>query len=58
MMYIIDEASAIPDEIWNSANTCCGHASDCAVHSEPAYPAGDCTCGYAVWDVVEKEKQI
>jgi hypothetical protein len=21
------------------------HASDCAVHSEPAYPAGDCNCG-------------
>ncbi len=24
---------------------CCGHRSDCAVHSEPAYPAGECTCG-------------
>mgnify|MGYP000399704532 FL=1 len=21
------------------------HASDCAVHSEPAYPAGECNCG-------------
>ena len=21
------------------------HWSDCAVHSEPAYPAGDCDCG-------------
>lgn len=26
-------------------NGCCGHASDCAVHSEPAYPAGPCDCG-------------
>lgn len=23
----------------------CNHASDCAVHNEPAYPNGDCTCG-------------
>lgn len=22
-----------------------GHDSDCAVHSEPAYPAGECSCG-------------
>lgn len=22
----------------------CGHASDCAVHNEPAYPAGECDC--------------
>jgi len=21
------------------------HASDCALHNMPAYPAGDCTCG-------------
>lgn len=21
------------------------HASDCAVHNEPAYPAGPCDCG-------------
>lgn len=21
------------------------HASDCAVHNEPAYPAGPCSCG-------------
>lgn len=21
------------------------HASDCAVHNEPAYPAGPCNCG-------------
>ena len=21
------------------------HWSDCAVHSEPAYPAGECNCG-------------
>lgn len=25
---------------------CCGHASDCAVHNEPAYPAGPCDCGF------------
>jgi len=24
------------------------HWSDCAVHSEPAYPAGDCDCGAVV----------
>ena len=23
-----------------------GHYSDCAVHNEPAYPKGDCDCGY------------
>lgn len=23
----------------------CSHASDCAVHNEPAYPAGTCDCG-------------
>jgi len=22
-----------------------GHTSDCAVHSEPAYPKGECDCG-------------
>jgi hypothetical protein len=22
-----------------------GHTSDCAVHSEPAYPKGECNCG-------------
>ncbi len=22
-----------------------GHWSDCAVHNEPAYPAGPCNCG-------------
>jgi hypothetical protein len=26
------------------ANSCCSHASDCAVHNEPAYPAGECDC--------------
>ncbi len=24
----------------------CGHASDCAVHNEPAMPAGPCDCGF------------
>lgn len=24
------------------------HASDCAVHNEPAYPAGPCDCGASV----------
>lgn len=23
----------------------CEHASDCAVHNEPAFPAGPCNCG-------------
>ena len=23
-----------------------GHASDCAIHNQPAYPAGPCDCGY------------
>jgi len=23
----------------------CSHSSDCAVHNEPAYPAGPCDCG-------------
>lgn len=26
-------------------HSCCGHASDCAVHNEPAFPAGPCDCG-------------
>lgn len=25
-------------------DACCGHTSDCAVHNEPAYPAGPCNC--------------
>jgi hypothetical protein len=25
---------------------CCPHDSDCAVHNEPAYPAGSCDCTY------------
>jgi hypothetical protein len=24
----------------------CRHLSDCAVHNEPAYPAGECDCGH------------
>ncbi len=27
-------------------NGVCGHASDCAVHNMPAYPAGSCDCGF------------
>jgi hypothetical protein len=27
------------------SSSCCGHASDCAVHNEPAFPAGPCDCG-------------
>ena len=23
-----------------------GHSSDCAIHNEPAMPAGKCDCGY------------
>lgn len=26
------------------------HASDCAMHSEPAYPAGECDCGAELTD--------
>lgn len=29
-----------------SREICCGHLSDCAVHNEPAYPAGPCSCGF------------
>jgi hypothetical protein len=25
------------------------HRSDCAKHSEPAYPAGPCSCGVEIW---------
>ncbi len=25
---------------------CCGHASDCAVHNEPAMPVGACDCDF------------
>ena len=24
----------------------CGHASDCAIHNEPALENGECDCGY------------
>lgn len=27
-------------------SSCCGHASDCAVHNAPALPAGPCDCGF------------
>lgn len=27
----------------------CSHASDCAIHSEPAYPAGPCNCEPGAW---------
>ena len=32
----------------------CGHWSDCAVHNEPAFPAGPCNCGAnvrAAWTI-------
>lgn len=27
-------------------NSCCEHASDCAVHNAPALPVGPCDCGH------------
>jgi hypothetical protein len=33
---VFDDAASIHDE----------HLSDCAVHNEPAYPGGECDCGY------------
>ncbi len=33
------------DKIFKKEESCCGHWSDCAVHNEPAYRNGECTCG-------------
>ncbi len=29
------------------------HRSDCALHNEPAYPAGPCDCGAGGWQPIE-----
>lgn len=34
---------ALRERLANGA-ACCGHASDCAKHNEPAAPAGPCDC--------------
>lgn len=36
------------------------HVSDCAIHNAPAYPAGQCDCGYdAGWnDALEKAATV
>lgn len=41
----IDLVSRLDDVIRGSAAGTRQHASDCAVHNEPAYPAGQCNCG-------------
>lgn len=33
---------------WDARLVPAQHASDCAVHNEPAYPAGPCNCGAEV----------
>lgn len=37
---------AVRNLVTNKRSGCCGHSSDCAVHNEPAYPAGKCDCGF------------
>lgn len=32
------------------------HTSDCAVHNEPAYPAGPCDCGALMKRALEKAR--
>lgn len=34
------------------------HKSDCAVHNEPAYPAGSCTCGAEHMEKIEAENAM
>ena len=41
----IKEALAQPEQCQCSNCRVTLHASDCAVHNEPAYPAGGCDCG-------------
>lgn len=35
-----------------------GHQSDCAVHNEPAYPAGPCDCGVAYDDACAEALRV
>lgn len=41
--YLRDGGEAVSEK---RKRVCCGHDSDCAVHNEPAMPAGECDCGY------------
>ena len=42
---IQDLISALSENPAHECGEACLHASDCAVHNAPAYPAGECTCG-------------
>lgn len=50
MMAAVGKTS-LQGRIWHlmiAAALYTGHASDCAVHNEPAFPAGPCDCGAAL----------
>ena len=57
----IKEALAQPEQCQCPNCKVTLHASDCAVHNEPAYPKGQCNCGAqpeqepAAWKLVPKE---
>ena len=38
--------SEAKETIVNVENYSDGHMSDCATHNMPAYPNGECDCGY------------
>lgn len=37
-------AASLVSEVITIKGRCCNHDSDCAVHNEPAFPAGECDC--------------
>jgi hypothetical protein len=39
---------SIPTGVSHECGEKCPHASDCALHNAPAYPAGKCDCGYEI----------
>lgn len=43
---MLDNAEKECEALRGCQSGACGHASDCAVHNEPAYPAGPCSCGF------------
>lgn len=43
-LHVDDVAAATIPDSTSQASPCCDHKSDCAVHNEPALPAGDCNC--------------
>lgn len=53
----------VPEETFDGGYICpdCNslnvqqHKSDCAVYNEPAYPAGECDCGYPETKITEKK---